>query len=91
MVFENPLEEHIALEIAREGIWVDPRKKVAYTAEEGHAFHVKDRAQGERQERPARRGRRRVRAQPGGARRGAGGLIVSISRITTALRKNWAH
>ena len=38
MVFENPLEEHIALEIAREGIWVDPRKKVAYTAEEGHAF-----------------------------------------------------
>ena len=48
LVFENPLEEHIALEIAREGIWVDPRKKVAYTAEEGHAFHVKDRAQGDR-------------------------------------------
>ena len=48
LVFENPLDEHIALEIAREGIWVEPKRHVAYTAEEGHAFHVKDRAQGDR-------------------------------------------
>jgi len=42
LVFENTMGEHIAVEFAKEGFWLEPKKKTAYNAEEGHAFSLSD-------------------------------------------------